>query len=67
MVLLSSAPVQRKALLWRQRRPGLLWRLVEGAAVALATAATLTLLPAAVGTCLKVGGRMVCLGFGVLC
>jgi chloride channel 7 len=45
--------LKRKAQLWRQRRPGLLWRLVEGAAVALVTAGTITLLPAAVGTCLQ--------------
>lgn len=52
--------LKRKALLWRQRRPSLLWRLVEGATVALVTAGTITLLPAAVGTCLQAGSC--CLG-----
>lgn len=44
---------KRRARSWRQRHRGIAWRLAEAAAVALLTAAALTLLPAWLGTCLQ--------------
>lgn len=45
---------KRRVLFWRRGHPGISWRLLEGAAVAAITAAALTGLPAAVGTCLDI-------------
>lgn len=45
---------KRRCLTWRRRHPGVTWRLAEGAAAAGLTAAALTVLPAAAGTCLAV-------------
>lgn len=58
--LLGSAfnVLKRRALQWRQRRPGLAWRLAEGLAVAAITVAATVGLPAAFGSCLQV-----CSGF----
>ena len=46
--------LKRRSRFWRQRHPGIAWRLLECAAVALATATALIVLPAVAGTCLKV-------------
>ena len=61
--LLGSAfnMMKRRSRFWRQRHPGIAWRLLEGAGVALVTATALIVLPAVAGTCLQVRRRLLCL------
>jgi hypothetical protein len=57
--LLGSAfnMLKRRNRFWRQQHPGIAWRLLEGAGVALITATALVMLPAVAGTCLQVRRR----------
>ena len=57
--LLGSAfnMLKRRNRFWRQQHPGIAWRLLEAAGVALITATALIVLPAVAGTCLQVRRR----------